>query len=133
MNLAVRLLLYIGVTAGLFGGLALGVLWLVQPDPSIPQQPKETRARPVPPRIADSIERKLAPLPVAAPEPLPVRPAMREGNAALVTSVPTVRELSKPAAKKRARKPAREEGAVTADQAPAAYAPVNRGRTDFPF
>jgi len=68
MNLALRLVLYVGITAGLFGGLASGVWWLVTPDASL-RLPVEAQAAPIPPRIAESIERKM-PLPVQEPQPV---------------------------------------------------------------
>jgi hypothetical protein len=72
MNLALRLVLYAGITAGLVYGLASGIWWLVAPDPSL-REPLETKAAPIPPRIAESIERAL-PVPVQEPQSMRVAP-----------------------------------------------------------
>ena len=88
MKLLALLLTYLGVGAGLFAGLVGGVLWLVRPDPTIAQ---ERRVPPIPPRIADSIERKVAPPARVTPaalietkvEPEAAKPTMKEADAAL--------------------------------------------------
>jgi hypothetical protein len=86
MNLALRLALYVGITAGLVGGLASGVWWLVTPDASL-RLPVEAKAAPVPPRIADSLARKM---PAPIPEPQPERavapsPPLHEAPVSLTT------------------------------------------------
>ena len=60
MTLARTLLAYALVIGVLCAGLIKGVIWLVQPGPAIS---REAHVAPIPPRIADSIERK-KPIPV---------------------------------------------------------------------
>src|ERR1700733_15381021 len=67
MNLGVRLALYTGITAGLVYGLESGARWLVTPDPEL-QRALQARPTPSPPRIAESIVRRI-PLPVQEPPP----------------------------------------------------------------
>jgi hypothetical protein len=73
--------LYLTATAALAGALLSGVFWLARTDASAST---EVRPRPIPPRIADSIERKKV---VVPPQALPVTPAatsaMQTMNASL--------------------------------------------------
>jgi hypothetical protein len=132
MKLAGTLLSYALTVGVLCAALIGGVLWLIQPGAAIPH---EARAATIPPRIADSIERR-KPIPVQTSEPAPARPVMTEANASL-TPAPVrpfkIRELNPPP--KQHRKP-RGETAV-ADVATAAIrtaAPViSTARTDVPF
>lgn len=133
MKLAGTLLSYALTVGVLCAALIGGVLWLIQPGAAIPH---EARAATIPPRIADSIERR-KPIPVQTSEPAPARPVMTEANASL-TPAPVrpfkIRELNPPP--KQHRKP-RGETAV-ADVAPTAAirtaAPViSTARTDVPF
>jgi hypothetical protein len=154
MKLLRTLAAYLAVTAALFGGLVGGVFWLVQPDAQVA---REQTAAPIPPRIADSIARKSAPLPQPATKPAPdvqpqpamveepetVKPIMHEANVAL-TPAPhrvQVRELT---AKTSAKpKPRRQEQTIAARQTPPASAPqetssvsaqpVSTARTDSPY
>src|SRR5205823_3298538 len=141
MKLLALLATYLGVTAGLFGGLIGGVLWLVKVDPTATQA---QRLAPISPRIAESLERKMASTPVilapaahateAKVEPEPVKPIMQEADVAL-TRPPQrahIRELNQRTVK---RKPSREERSVALrDAAPApqtsAHAPALMVRTD---
>src|SRR6185295_14221889 len=107
MKILLTLLGYMAGTAALVGSLMSGVLWLVHPDPSFM---REAKAAPLPPRIAESIERKRAPEPVV--EPVSGKAPMVEANVVLTTpSAPKVkiRALSSPPANKRNRTP-RDEG-----------------------
>jgi hypothetical protein len=145
MKLLGILAAYLGATALLFGGLAGGVMWLVKPDPT--GATPATRVAPISPRIAESIERKMAVVPPAPAaqaaeakvEPASIKPVMREADVAL-THTPRriqLRELTPPRTTK--RKPAREEHRVAAHEAPAApeaapaRVPVATVRTDFPY
>ncbi len=125
-----NLIAYVAVTGGVFFGLASGVTWLVQPDPG---HKTEARAAVIPPRIADSIERKKEPVrPVVAETPKPV---MQEANVAL-TPAPQpkfrIRDADSPPPRARQRRQARDARAVS-ETAPAPAAPaVTTARTDFP-
>ena len=115
----------------LCAGLIAGTLWLVQPGAAVSGEP---RVAPIPPRIAESIDRKKQ-LPVKAEEPKPVKPAMKEANVSL-TPAPSqtsrIRELSPPP--KQMRKPRREHAVPTQEAAPVAPAAmVTTARTDVPF
>jgi hypothetical protein len=135
---------YVAVVAVLVSGLMGGVFWLVRPDPSLSEP---ARVAAIPPRIAESIERK-APIPVAAPEPVPERASMpnpapmREQNVSLTLPPPvTIRELSAPppAKKTKRAKPGERPTTAVAESAPVpAEAPVPRpavstARSDVPY
>jgi hypothetical protein len=130
MALARTLLLYTFAIGALCAALIGGGMWLITPGPAVS---REARVAPIPPRLADSIERK-KPLPVRAPDPEPAKPAMTEAAVSL-TPAPVrsykIRELTPPVKRKRA--PRGEQG-VAQGTAPAAAAPaVTTARTDFPF
>jgi len=142
MKLLAILAAYVASAAALFGVLFGGVFWLVQPDPS---GARERRTATIPPRIAESIERKWAPLPQIAPakaaEPVhsvmaPVRAVMHEAPVSL-TPAPKVRirEVAAPTAAKRKTRPValREAAATQAPPAAAAVRPVASGRSDSPY
>jgi hypothetical protein len=137
MKLAGILLFYTVAVGILFSTLAGGVIWLIRPGPAVSQ---EARPAPIPPRIADSIERR-KPFPVAQPteerKPEPVRPVLREANVSLAPAPvysTEIRQLRPPAPQTRARRGeralAREIPAVSAS-APAAT--VSAGRSDSPY
>ena len=149
MKLIALLMSYLGVTAGLLGGVVAGALWLVKPDPSAATA--TPRVAPISPRIADSIERRKMDTPAAAPvvqtagtnvEPQPIKPAMQEAPAAL-TQAPLrvqIRELSQRTAKRKplphqrnaaAQNVATHEAAAT--PAPPVARPIATGRTDSPY
>jgi hypothetical protein len=62
-----------------------GAIWLARPAPSLKA---EARAAPIPPRIAESIERKKDAHPRAEPVEVKPPPPMTEANVALVRSLP---------------------------------------------
>ena len=136
MTLALRLVLYVAVTAGMFGSLAGGVWWLVTPDPLL-QRPTEAKAAPIPPRIAESIERRV-PVPVQEPQPVRVAPPstpLQEANVSLTPLSAVERKPNRSRVVKAVR-PARdtksrekEPPSVQTDVAPV----VTTARTDFPF
>jgi hypothetical protein len=131
MRLLARLLIYTAVVGVLAAGMVGGALWLIQPDATMMRQ---ARAAPVPPRIADSIERrKPLPVPVAAPAPEPAKPPMQMAPVSL-THQPTLktRDLSPPPARKRDKR--RENKPVVAEARPVSVPQaVTTARTDFPY
>ena len=141
MKLLAVLLTYLGVSTGLFAGLMGGVLWLVRADPTIAQ---ERRVPPIPPRIADSIERKMAPPPVTPAaivetkvEPEAAKPTMKEADAAL-TQAPRkiqIRETKPRRPIKRKPGDGHRVAVQDAPSAPEVLAPIVRplARTDFPY
>lgn len=137
MKLLALLLGYLGATAGLFGTIVAAVLWLVRPDPNAKHQP---HVAPIAPRIAESIARKMEPLPavadVGAREPEPAKPVMHEMPVSL-TPPRDVRIRELPAHPPLKHKVPRSEHRVAAQEAapamPSAPAPVSTGRSDFPY
>jgi len=144
MKLIALLMSYLGVTAGLLGGVVAGALWLVKPDPSAATA--TPRVAPISPRIADSIERRKMDAAVhlmeTKAEPEPIKPAMQEAPAAL-TQAPQrvqIRDLSQRMAKRKplphqrnaaAQNVATHEAAAT--PAPPVARPIATGRTDSPY
>lgn len=134
MKVLARLLAYAVTICLLAAGLIGGTLWLVKPDPTIKV---ETRDAPIPPRIAESIERKKPlPLPAAPATPEPVKPVMHEASASL-TNQPTfkIRELSPPPQWKAKKRREPKQKSIVAEASPAAPAApaVSTARTDFPY
>ena len=131
MRFLARLLTYTAVVCVLAGGLFGGTLWLLQPDATMT---RKARAAPIPPRIADSIERRNPmPVPVTAPAPEPAKPVMVTAPASL-TPQPTfkVRDLRPPVPPKRNKR--RERTPVVAAAPPVALPQaVTTARTDFPY
>ena len=129
MKTVVSLVSYTVAVGLLLGCLVSGGFWLVQPDPSLKQEP---RVAPIPPRIAESIDRKRMPVPEPAIEPALVKPAMIAADAALTHQPPKIkiRELSRPPTK---RKPPRAHRAVVAEAAAVPARVVSTGRSDFPY
>ena len=136
MNILTTLVSYTVAVGVLVGGSVSGVLWLGRPDPTVKPA---TRVAPIPPRIAESIERKrvpepappLAPAPAAATEPVLVKPVMLEADAAL-THTPRkvkVRDLPPPVK----RKPPRQVQAAALQAVASPVRAVTTGRSDFPY
>jgi hypothetical protein len=128
MRLARILVAYLVLIAIVCGTLIAGTMWLIAPGTAVSQQ---TLIPPIPPRIADSIERRK---PLEVREPEPVRPTMREANVSL-TPAPMrsykIRELTPPP--KRKHQP-REEKRARQVSPPASVAPVvSTARSDVPY
>jgi len=130
MRVLAALFAYTAVVCLLAGGLIWGTLWLVEPDPTIKL---ERQAAPIPPRIAESIERKKPlPVPAVTATPEPVKRVMQEASASLTNQpIAKIRELSPPPKKAKKR---REQNPVVAE-APTIPVPqtVSTARTDFPY
>lgn len=130
MRLARALLGYALALGVLCAALIGGATWLIAPGEAVSQT---ARPAPIPPRIADSIERK-KPVPVHEAAPEPAKPAMTEAVVSL-TPAPVrsykIRELTPPARPK--RRPRTEP--VTAQAAPAlpAAPAVTTARSDVPY
>ena len=97
---------YLAATSALAGVLLGGVLWLISTDGA---ESQAARVASVPPRIADSIERKKAFVPQQAPPAasVPARP-LQETNVALrqpPAAKWVIRELAPPRGKKRETRP----------------------------
>lgn len=133
MKLARTLLAYTLVIGVLCAGLINGVLWLVRPGPAISH---EARAAPIPPRIAESIERK-KPILIKESEPEPAKPAttalpaMTEANVSLAPAPVRSFNIRELAPAKPKRKP-RENGVAESPAAPAPAA-ISTARSDFPY
>ena len=131
MRFLARLLIYTAIVGALAGGMVGGTLWLVQPGATMT---REARAAPIPPRIADSIERKRPmAVPVAAAAPEPAKPVMQMAPVSL-THKPTfkIRDLSPPSAQKRNKR--RERKPVVAEPSPVSLPQaVTTARTDSPY
>lgn len=130
MRLARTLLSYIFVVGILCAALIGGAMWVITPGAAVSQ---EARVAPIPPRLAESIERR-KPLPVREADPEPAKPAMKEAVVSL-TPAPArsykIRELTPPMRQK--HKPRGEQGVAQA-AAPAAAAPtVTTARSDVPY
>lgn len=137
MKTLLALLGYAVVATLLMGVLSGGVFWLIRPDPSLM---REAKAAPIPPRIAESIERKRMPEPVATPTSVraPIQEPMHEANVALrqpATKI-TIRELGPRPTDKRKRK-ARVGRTVTSFgdifDSRATSPSIPMGRSDFPY
>jgi len=138
MNIAIAMLGYLAAAAALAGGLTGGVVLLARPgDAQSAAAPR--RAAPIPPRIADSIERrKPIPQPPAAPIAVAkqdeVRPTMHESNVAL-NRTPVkfvVRELPPPP-KKRKKPSTPQASAAAFEQGASTASNVTTARSDNPY
>jgi len=97
-KLIAALVCYLAVTSALAGGLLGGVLWLIRAEAgSAP-----VRVAAIPPRIAESIERKKSMQPPETPQAAPAPPKpMHQASVALGQPAKwVIRELT-PSAKKR--------------------------------
>jgi hypothetical protein len=112
-TLLAALLCYLAATSALAGALLGGIAWLARVDATAGVA---TRAVPIPPRIADSIERKKAYVPPQPPQaPSAAANPMQQANVALTqptTMRPVIRELWPPS-------PQRKTGPRTRKQVPA--------------
>ena len=103
MRILATLLGYISAIALLVGVLTSGVFWLVRSDPTLI---REARAVPIPPRIAESIERQKVPEPLPEPivKPPPRKATLQEATVSLTTQPARqirIPEMSTPPSKKR--------------------------------
>jgi len=135
------ILLYTIAVIALACGLPAGAWWLVTPG-SVEAQPIRAPA-PVPPRIAQSIERRMAREPQRPRENAPAKPAMQEASVSLaVQAVPqfkareVIRVRQERQQQKQSRRNQRKEkppinsGRIEAHSGRAA---VTTARTDFPY
>lgn len=108
-------------------------MWLLSAAPTASQH---TRTAVIPPRIAESIERK-KPLPVKESEPEPAKPVMKEATASLSAAIPQpkIRELISPPkqiTKRRREKRIESSPLPTAPPVSSAQI-VTTARSDFPY
>ena len=136
------ILFYTIAVVALTCGLSAGAWWLVTPG-SVEAQPIRAPA-PVPPRIAESIERRMAREPERPRENAPAKPpAMQEASVSLavqaapqfkareVIRVRQERQLQKKSRRdQRKEKPPIDSGRIEAHSGQAA---VTTARTDFPY
>ena len=109
--------------------------WLISPDPTLASQVRAPPA--IPQRIAESIERKLAPLPEPLKETSVMRPvsgSMREVPVSLTQPARhfKIRETS-PTTNKKVKRKLRDETATTASKDAPVAQPLPTARTDFPY
>lgn len=130
MKTLLTLLGYLAGTAALAGSLMGGVFWLIQPDPSLL---REAKAAPVPPRIAESIERKKTPEPVVEPVKVPLVEASVALTMPSVAKI-RIRELVRPPANKQNRQP-RNDGRTLSVSAEIPPSPAVRtlSRNNSPY
>jgi len=133
MKIVTGLFGYAVGVAGLVGALIYGMSWLVQPDASAAAS--APRVAPVPPRIAESIERRKEPPPPPPPAVAPKEP-MTVSNASLAPPPnQTIRELSAPKPPIRAPGPRSMQARTAAppQSAQPAVPAATTARTDAPF
>jgi hypothetical protein len=140
MRTLAAVLAYTTAAVAMACGFVAVAAWLVAPDASA--LPVARAAPPIPPRIAESIERKMARLPEQArdssPAPVSTRPAMQEARVSLVLPpAPEVKLRDRPApAQNRPRKAPLSQQAGTATAAvevSGGTAPVAAARGDIPY
>ena len=139
MNIAIAMLGYLAAAAALAGGLTGGVVLLARPgDAQSAAAPR--RAAPIPPRIADSIERrKPIPQPPAAPlavaKQVEVGPIMQDANVALTPTLPvkSVHRQQPPPPKKRRKQPTPQASAAAFEQGTSTASAVTTARSDNPY
>jgi hypothetical protein len=135
MRTILAMLFYLGGAAALAAGLGASASWLTRADATA-ASPQRTPI--IPPRIAESIERKKAVLPEPPKEVSVMRPvsqpAMNVAPVALIQTAPKVRMRERPAAlsKRATRKPRRQE-AIEPPHVASFAAPLPTARTDFPY
>jgi hypothetical protein len=119
-------------------GLAAGAWWLIAPDPL--QARADKSPAPIPPRIAESLERKAAREPEQPKEP--AKPAMQQANVSLaVQPAPQfrIRDLVRSpqiAQRKKSRRDQKDQKKERAPIVPVEAGPaqvVTTARTDFPY
>ena len=139
MNIAIAMLGYLAAAAALAAGLAGGVVLLARPgDAQSAAAPQ--RVAPIPPRIADSIERrKPIPQPPAAPiavaKQVEVGPIMQDANVALAPTLPlkSVHRQQPPPPKKRRKQSTPQVSAAAFVQGASTPSTVTTARSDNPY
>jgi hypothetical protein len=140
-------LTYTMIAAAMAYGFVAAAMWLVAPDLSVPRVARA--APPLPPRIAESIARKMEPVPEqprdAPLAPVSIRPAMQEAQmqemqvslARRPGREVKIRDLMPAPAPNRPRKSQRRQPVNTATAAasevPSAVIPIAAGRSDMPY
>jgi hypothetical protein len=122
-------------------GLAAGAWWLIASGPL--QARADKPPAPIPPRIAESLERKAAREPERPKEP--ARPAMQQANVSLAVQQPApqfrIRELARSPQIAQRKKSSRDQKDQKKERAPITPAAIEAGsapavttaRTDFPY
>jgi hypothetical protein len=138
MNIAIAMVGYLAAIGALAAGLAGGVVLLARPgDAQSAAAPQ--RGAPIPPRIADSIERKKPiPQPPAAPiavaKQVEVGLTMHESNVALSrTPVKFVVQQLPPPPKMRRKQSAPQTSAAAFEQGAPRASTVTTARSDNPY
>ena len=137
MNTFTTLISYTVAVGVLVGGSVGGALWLGRSDPTVKHA---ARVPPIPPRIAESIERKrvpeparpLGPVPAAVTEPALVKPVMLEANVAL-THMPAKIKVRALSARSVKRKPPRQVQAAVLQTGASPVRAITIGRSDSPY
>jgi hypothetical protein len=122
---------YLAIACLIIVGASEGARWLVTPDPAQATS-KQPVARQIPPRIAESIERKKVFVRQPAPEPLVNAPAMTEAPVSLPTTQQIrIREVRAPKSR-RHRSRTKPVGPAAESRSNIATSIV-RGRSDNPY
>jgi hypothetical protein len=122
---------YLVIACLIIFGASEGARWLVTPD-SAQATSNQPPARQIPPRIAESIERKNAFVRQPAPEPVVIAPAMTEAPVSLPTTQESrIQEVRAP--KSRRHRSRTKPVAPTADSRPHIATSIVRGRSDNPY
>jgi hypothetical protein len=121
---------YLLISVLMLFGLSQGARWIVTPDPTAAVTPTPA-ARIIPPRIAESIERKKVFVP-ETPPPTQTKPAMAEASASLSQQPPKVRIREAGASRRAKLRKMQHLPATVSDDRPTFVAPV-RGRSDNPY
>jgi hypothetical protein len=137
MNIAIAMLSYLAAAAALAGSLAGGAVLLARTgDPQSAAAAR--RVAPIPPRIADSIERRKpipqAPAtPPAATRPIVAGPTMQDANVALTQAVPMKSAHREQPRKKRNKRSAPQVSASAFEQGAPPASAVTTARSDNPY
>lgn len=123
---------YLFLSALMLFGIGQGARWFVTPE-SPGAFSASPRAPVIPPRIAESIERK-KPFVSEPPAALPAKPVMTEANVSLTPHHQSarIRELAAPKPVKKRKKGAASDPRTKNDAATPLLSPV-RGRSDNPY
>jgi hypothetical protein len=126
---------YLAITCLIILGASESARWLVAPDLAVATSAQPV-ARQIPPRIADSLERKKVLVREAAPAPAPaeIEPVMREAPVSLPTTQQIrINEVRAPKSRRHQPKP-RVKPLVRPDDSRRTIAtPIGGGRSDNPY